>query len=159
MWILAGAISWPWRNELLYTTPFAWIASALLLAVSIPIYRRMRPEFGPQNYVGQTELRPKEFEQKLITTGMHARIRHPIYLAHLCTIAAFAIGSGMVVNFYLLAFAIATGFVMIKTEERELEARFGEQWRHYKFGVPAIIPSVRRANAKADPLPSEAKSR
>jgi protein-S-isoprenylcysteine O-methyltransferase Ste14 len=39
-------------------------------------------------------------------------------------------------------FAVITGAFMIRSEERELEARFGEEYREYQRRVPAIIPRL-----------------
>jgi protein-S-isoprenylcysteine O-methyltransferase Ste14 len=83
-------------------------------------------------------------------------VRHPIYLAHLCTIAAFTIGSGMAVNYALLGFAIVTGAVMVRLEEKELAGRFGDDWRDYKRRVPAIIPHKRRTTAQFTTSPNQA---
>ena len=46
----------------------------------------------------------------------------------------------------LRVFALITGALMIVLEERELEHRFGDQWREYKRRVNAVLPSFRRAN-------------
>jgi protein-S-isoprenylcysteine O-methyltransferase Ste14 len=68
---------------------------------------------------------------------MHARMRHPIYLAHLCNFAGLSLGSGLAVNFVLLAISVvATYPLMIVLEERELEKRFGVSYREYKESVP-----------------------
>jgi protein-S-isoprenylcysteine O-methyltransferase Ste14 len=40
----------------------------------------------------------------------------------------------------LTAFAIVTGAIMIRTEEKELVERFGEAYRDYQQEVPAIVP-------------------
>jgi protein-S-isoprenylcysteine O-methyltransferase Ste14 len=40
----------------------------------------------------------------------------------------------------LLIFATFTGAVMIRVEDRELEARFAEVFRRYREQVPAVIP-------------------
>jgi protein-S-isoprenylcysteine O-methyltransferase Ste14 len=40
----------------------------------------------------------------------------------------------------LSAFAILTGFFMIRSEERELAERFGELYERYRRSVPALIP-------------------
>ena len=77
---------------------------------------------------------------------MHARVRHPIYLAHFSMLLGWTLGSGLAVNYALLAFALITGAAMIVLEERELEKRFGGQWRGYKRRVNAVLPSFRRAN-------------
>jgi protein-S-isoprenylcysteine O-methyltransferase Ste14 len=40
----------------------------------------------------------------------------------------------------MTAFAIATGAVMIRLEDAELEKRFGEEYRQYRSTVPAVLP-------------------
>jgi protein-S-isoprenylcysteine O-methyltransferase Ste14 len=54
-----------------------------------------------------------------------------------------AVGSGMTVLYSLLAFAVLTGRVMILLEERELEQRFGDEFRDYRRRVPALLPRRR----------------
>jgi len=46
------------------------------------------------------------------------------------------------VLYCLTAFAIATGALMIRMEEAELEQRFGEDYREYKRRVPAFFPRL-----------------
>jgi protein-S-isoprenylcysteine O-methyltransferase Ste14 len=60
----------------------------------------------------------------------------------MCELLGWTIGTGLLVLYALLAFAVITGAVMIAAEERELEARFGEAYREYKKNVPAILPRV-----------------
>jgi hypothetical protein len=67
-------------------------------------------------------------------------VRHPIYLGHLLMLLGWSLGSGLAVLYALTAFAIVTGALMIRWEERELERRFGQQYREYKRRVPAIVP-------------------
>ena len=82
-------------------------------------------------------MRPQEHAQELVTTGLHARMRHPIYIAHLLNLAGWAIGSGLLVSFVLLAIsALVTFPLMIWIEEHELEKRFGQRFREYKARVP-----------------------
>jgi len=151
--IIAGlaALTWPWHWLRLYQTPWAWLPAVALFAAGIAIYRRMRSDFGVGNFTGDSELRPPHSSpnastHELVTTGMHARVRHPIYLAHLSMLLGWTVGTGLAVNYALLAFVLITGAAMIVLEERELEKRFGEQWRGYKRRVNAVLPSFRRAN-------------
>jgi protein-S-isoprenylcysteine O-methyltransferase Ste14 len=66
-------------------------------------------------------------------------MRHPIYVAHLLNLAGFAIGSGLIVSFVLLAVsALSTFPLMIWLEEQELEERFGQRFREYKTRVPLV---------------------
>ena len=91
---------------------------------------------------GLAELEPDRHRQELVTTGIRARVRHPIYLGHLCEIVGWCVGTGLVPLFALASFAILTGAIMIGIEDRELEARFGEKYRIYRRSVPAVIPRV-----------------
>ena len=140
MWIALALITWPWHSQRLYQTPFAWIASLILFTLAISIYRRTGREFGRDNLIGQAELRASS-QQRLVTTGMHARVRHPIYLAHLCMLLGWTAGSGLLADYALLIFALVTGAVMVRMEERELEGRFGHEFRNYRMRVPAVLPT------------------
>ena len=78
--------------------------------------------------------------KRLNTQGIRARVRHPYYLGHLCELLGWTIGTGLVVLWLLLVFAVITGAFMIRSEERELASRFGEEYRAYQRRVPAILP-------------------
>lgn len=136
--LLLAIPTYPWREARLYTTPYAWLAAFAFGALGIAVYRRVGG-FGFDRLIGRTELEP-QLEQRLITTGMHARVRHPIYLAHLCMLTAWTLGLGLLVLFALWALAIVAGFFMIRAEDAELERRFGDQYLDYKRQVPAIFP-------------------
>lgn len=74
----------------------------------------------------------------LKTNGLYGRLRHPMYLG-------FAIGVWvtpcMSVGHLLLALAMtAYLFAGVSFEERDLERRFGEEYRAYRKRVPAILP-------------------
>jgi protein-S-isoprenylcysteine O-methyltransferase Ste14 len=81
-------------------------------------------------------------EQRLVISGIRARVRHPIYLGHLCEMLAWSLGTGLAVCYGLTAFALVTGAIMIRLEEKELERRFGDQYRQYKGNTRAILPRV-----------------
>jgi len=140
MMFLAGWATYPWREHRLYDHPASWLVSLALFAAGLLTYRRIGRGFGRARLIGLAEVRPKEHEQRLVTTGMHARVRHPIYLAHFCMLTAWTVGSGTGAMFGLWVFAVVTGSLMIYWEDRELETRFGEEYREYRARVPAIIP-------------------
>lgn len=137
---LGLVLTWPWHREMVYDTPYAWLAAVPFVGAAMSIFRRLKPHFTTQQMVGRNELAPERFEQRLVTTGLHARIRHPIYLAHFLMFTGWTVGSGLLVCYAMLGFALAAGTVMITLEERELERRFGDQFREYKRRVPAFVP-------------------
>jgi protein-S-isoprenylcysteine O-methyltransferase Ste14 len=142
MWMVLALITAPWRNFVLYTTAWTWIPAALLFAAGFSIYYRARVDFSPAQLGGLPEVLGGHREQRLVTTGIRARVRHPVYLAHLCEMLAWSIGTGLTVAYGLTAFAAMTGAVMISMEDRELERRFGDQYRRYRSEVPAVLPRV-----------------
>jgi protein-S-isoprenylcysteine O-methyltransferase Ste14 len=144
-----AAITWPWHGQRLYSSLWVHAPSLILFAVGLRIYRRVASEFGLRKLDGEAELRPAEHEQRLVTTGLHARIRHPIYFAHLCNLAGCAMVSGLLVPFVLLAISAFVTFpLMIWLEERELEKRFGQEFHNYKRTVP-LVPKFFSSDPKA----------
>jgi protein-S-isoprenylcysteine O-methyltransferase Ste14 len=142
MWIILGLITAPWRQVALYPSGHSWIPAILLLAAGITIYGYAGAHFTAAQLGGLPELLPDHHQQRLVTTGIRAHVRHPVYLAHLCEMLAWSIGTGLLVCYGLTAFAVVTGAVMIRMEDRELEARFAEEYRRYKKQVPAVLPKL-----------------
>ena len=134
-----GWITWPWRSQQIYSTPWMWAPALLLFLLGMRTYSRIFSEFGGHKLSGEAELRPEEHTQELVITGLHARMRHPIYVAHLANLAGWTLGSGLVVNFVLLAVSVLLTFpLMVLIEERELERRFGARFLEYKARVPLV---------------------
>jgi protein-S-isoprenylcysteine O-methyltransferase Ste14 len=143
MWIAMLAITVPWRGVRLYESRWTWIPAAILVCAGLILYRLSHNEFRLEQLGGLPEIVRGHGQQRLITTGIRARVRHPIYLAHLCEMLAWSVGTGLAVCWALTAFAIVTGAVMIKLEEEELKDRFGEAYRQYQSAVPAIVPTTK----------------
>jgi protein-S-isoprenylcysteine O-methyltransferase Ste14 len=133
-----AALTWRWRTETLYETRWSIAVAAALFVFGIFMYRRIGRDFGSDKLMGRSEVYPEKYEQRLVTTGMHAQMRHPIYLAHLSMLTAWTVGSGLVVLYWLWLFAVLTGVMMIRTEDAELEKRFGDEFREYKKRVRAV---------------------
>ena len=148
-----GWLTWPWHARQIYSTPWMWLPALLLFFFGFRTYRRVFAEFGEHKLSGEAELRPKEHKQELVTTGLHARMRHPIYLAHLVNLAGWTLGSGLLVNFALLAISVLGTFpLMVLIEERELEQRFGDRFREYKARVPLIpVPAGKNVSRVVRP--------
>jgi len=142
MWVALGSISAPWRNLSLYRTVWGWIPAAFLFGVGMWIYRRSGSGFSPAQLGGLPEVVTGHREQQLVTTGIRASVRHPVYLGHLCEMLAWSVGTGLAVCYALTAFALVTGAIMIRSEDKELEQRFGDPYKRYKRATPGILPRV-----------------
>jgi protein-S-isoprenylcysteine O-methyltransferase Ste14 len=142
MWVGMGALTGPWRGVALYSTWWNWLPAGLLFAVGIFVYSRAGAHFSWAQLGGLPEVRAGHQDDRLVTTGIRARVRHPVYLGHLCEMFAWSIGTGLVVCWLLTAFAMVTGAVMIRLEDAELEKRFGEEYRRYRSTVAAVLPKL-----------------
>lgn len=146
MWVGIGAVTGPWRRAALYSTGWSWIPAVFLFAIGIFLYARSGAHFSLAQLGGLPEVRANHIHDRLVTTGIRARVRHPVYLGHLCEMLAWSVGTGLVVCWSLTVFAIATGALMIRMEDEELRARFGIEFDAYRRRVPAILPSFQYDN-------------
>ena len=142
MWTAMAMITNPWRKVVLYTTPWAWVPAVFLFTLGLYIYSRSSQDFSAKQLGGLPEVHGDHRQQRLVIDGIRARVRHPLYLAHLCEMLAWSIGTGLAVCWGLTALAVVAGAVMIRMEDAELEQRFGNAYRVYRNSVPAVIPRV-----------------
>jgi protein-S-isoprenylcysteine O-methyltransferase Ste14 len=149
MWALVAAATGPWHGVLLYARTWTLVPAGILFCAGLTLYKLSQKEFTLTQLGGLPEILRDHSHQRLVTTGIRARVRHPVYLAHLCEMLAWSVGTGLAVCWALTAFAIVTGAVMIAMEDKELEHRFGEEYRHYRSSVPAVLPGtgIRDKNA------------
>jgi protein-S-isoprenylcysteine O-methyltransferase Ste14 len=82
-------------------------------------------------------------DHELIRSGPYARVRHPIYLALLLFLLALAVSMGHWAQL-LVAIPLFLAGTKIRTdaEDRLLEQSFGEAFRQYRTGTPAIFPRI-----------------
>jgi protein-S-isoprenylcysteine O-methyltransferase Ste14 len=142
LWVVVAVITLRWRQVALYRAWWMWVPALALFALGIWLYRKSGASFAKEQLYGLSELKCQGAKQWLVTTGIRARVRHPVYLAHLCEMLAWSVGTGLAVCYGLTAFAVVTGVVMIRKEDQELEQRFGEEYRAYRNAVPAVIPKL-----------------
>jgi len=148
MWIALALVTAPWRHVSIYETRWTWVPAVILFLIGLWIYIRSGKQFSGAQLSGAAEILPNHGQQRLVVSGIRERIRHPFYLGHLCEMLAWTIGTGLAVSYMLTAFAVATGMIMIRLEDKELEQRFGEEYRRYRSQVPALIPFLRKQTSE-----------
>jgi protein-S-isoprenylcysteine O-methyltransferase Ste14 len=141
--IVVALLTRPLREVAWYRANWTWIGAALLFICGLYLYSRSSRNFSAKQLGGLPEILAANREQHLVTNGIRSRVRHPVYLAHLCEMLAWSIGTGLAVCWGLTAFALLTGALMIRMEDAELEKRFGQIYRTYRKSVPALLPRVR----------------
>jgi protein-S-isoprenylcysteine O-methyltransferase Ste14 len=83
---------------------------------------------------------PWDPPERLVTTGLYARLRHPLQLAHALLVwgAALAVGTLATLVYAAIFTAVLTGPVRI-AEERLLAKRYGEAFHRYRARVRAYL--------------------
>jgi protein-S-isoprenylcysteine O-methyltransferase Ste14 len=82
----------------------------------------------------------------LMTSGPYALSRNPIYVADIFLWVGWALFFGSATVLIGLIALLICGHYVVRREERQLEALFGEQYRQYKRVVPRWLGAVRRMN-------------
>jgi protein-S-isoprenylcysteine O-methyltransferase Ste14 len=81
--------------------------------------------------------------QGLNTSGPYAVVRHPLYLGNAHLVFGLLLiahtGWGYAVG---LAYFVLSHAIIIRTEDRLLEARYGDAWREWAARVPAWRPKL-----------------
>ena len=142
MWAIMTLVTWRWRQISFYSTGWAWGPAAFLFAGGFYLYAKSSQSFSAKQLGGLPEVHGGNRDQRLVTNGIRAHVRHPVYLAHLCEMLAWSVGTGLAVCWGLTGLAIVTGAVMVRMEDAELEKRFGDSYRAYRRAVPAVFPMM-----------------
>ena len=125
MWLLAGRLPFG-QFAFAGQRPLAALVALAglgLMALAAWTMWRARTTVNP--------LRP-ERAAHLVTSGVFARSRNPIYLGDALLLAALAVGLGNALNFLLLPLFVAIiDRLQIAAEERALQRLFGDEYRAY----------------------------
>jgi protein-S-isoprenylcysteine O-methyltransferase Ste14 len=82
-------------------------------------------------------------DHQLVTNGVFARVRHPIYLAMILFLLALAVGLGHEANLVVAAPVYALGtWIRVREEERLLRAQFGSAYDEYAAAVKRFVPGM-----------------
>lgn len=82
-------------------------------------------------------------DHRLVTEGVFAHVRHPIYLAMALFLLALALGLGHEANLAVAAplFALGT-WIRVREEEKLLRAQFGNAYERYAASVKRFVPGL-----------------
>ena len=138
MYLPAIAIATPFLNIAAYPNP-VWLVGlgVILAAFGIWLFWRSHADLG-RNWSPVLELRESH---GLITSGVYARVRHPMYSAILLITAAQAafIGNWIAGPAGLIAFTILY-IDRVGAEEKMMAERFGTDWTRYVARTGRLLP-------------------
>ena len=119
------------------------IALVLYCAVAWLEFQYWR-QLSVRTLIGIPELsRGDHGKGTLLKDGIYRAVRHPRYLSAGIAVVANALLTNHGGVYVLILLLFPAGFVMLTFEERELEERFGEEYRQYQREVPRVFPRWR----------------
>jgi protein-S-isoprenylcysteine O-methyltransferase Ste14 len=130
-----------WLDFADYTLPAwaGWLGVALS-ASAIFVFWRAHADLG-LNWSPTLEIREKH---ELITRGIYAQIRHPMYASQwLWVIAQPLLLQNWVAGFINLLVFTPFYILRVRAEEQLMLEQFGEQYRSYMQKVGAVVPKFK----------------
>lgn len=83
-------------------------------------------------------------ERRLATTSIYKYIRHPQYVAFILIIFGFLLQWPTLITLIMAPILIWRYIRLARTEEKEMEDAFGDDYRRYKAETPGYFPSVKK---------------
>lgn len=124
-----------------FLSPTIMPSGAALILVGAALVVLARQEFAKRGQPTD----PARPTSKLITTGVFAVSRNPLYLGGVCLLVGIALALNLAWMFVLLLPAIfACHYVLIAPEERYLAAKFGADYCAYAAAVYRWLGRTRR---------------
>jgi len=118
-----------WIPCLVFLPPQAWTASRVaglaILIAGLALLTLARIQLG-----NSFSIKPQATQ--LVTHGLYARIRNPVYVFSALALAGFVLYLNKPYLFLLFLILIPMQVLRARAEGRVLEARFGEHYRQYK---------------------------
>ena len=132
-------------SPLLYAAPgiWRWVLYAAQLVVAVVIFRCVR-QTGAGDFLGFSQLRSGfAHPPRLVTSGMYARVRHPLYLFSIL----FLVLNPVMTYRWILLTIFSTAYFIVggMIEERRLLEEFGDDYQRYRQEVPFMIPFSRHS--------------
>lgn len=133
---------WDWLYFLFtpeLVQPVLFVSGLVLMAVGIIITNRASKVISVSTVADMRTDR----ESKLVTEGIYARVRHPLYLATILLlfglIAIYPFAQVIVFSLGLVVYTIIGAFL----EERKLVTHYGQDYIEYKKQAGFLLPHFR----------------
>jgi protein-S-isoprenylcysteine O-methyltransferase Ste14 len=131
----------PWIKFADFQAPqwLGWIGT-LTFTTALWLLWRSHADLG-QNWTALVQIKT---DHQLVTGGVYAFVRHPMYTAHLL----WGIAQGLLLHNWIAGWSLLLTFLplyffRVGREERMLRSHFGESYQHYLKKTPCIIPGIK----------------
>jgi protein-S-isoprenylcysteine O-methyltransferase Ste14 len=141
-WGSATVLAWLCGRQLLDAQAVPQLvrwAGVLLILFDAWVIAHVERQLGVHRLIGKAELAGGG---EMKRDGFYGRVRHPRYAAMISSTVGACLMAARPAMWCGAAVWSAVVLLMIRTEEQELVARFGEAYEEYRRRVPALIPKL-----------------
>ena len=112
-----------------------------MIATSVAIAIQRRKQLDSRTLAGVPEL-DREAPGKVLTGGIYAFVRHPRYIEVALGTLGYAVFSMWLGALVVALLSLPVLHLIVLIEERELVARFGDEYEEYRARVPRYVPRL-----------------
>lgn len=124
---------------LLKPSPLTNYSGLMIAAIGIFVIKRAFRNYNTLGFLGLK----KEEDQKLKTTGLQAKVRHPLYSGTILLFVGYVLFNPMLTSLVMLLALIVYLPFGIYWEEKKLITSYGNEYLEYKQKVPALFPRLK----------------
>jgi len=116
------------------------VIAALLLVPTIRLALARKKHLTMRILSGIPEFQGAEGGGVLLTEGVYSKIRHPRYIEVILGTISYALFANYLGAYVIAVLTVPGIHAIVLLEERELLARFGDEYVRYKAAVPRYLP-------------------
>jgi protein-S-isoprenylcysteine O-methyltransferase Ste14 len=121
-------------------SPISQYLGLIMAAIGIFVIKRAFRNYSFKAFMG---LKAEQHEA-LITSGLQAHVRHPLYTGTIALFIGYFIFNPLASNLVMLISLCVYLPFGIRSEERKLISAYGQVYLDYQKDTPSIIPSFKR---------------
>ncbi|MCG8318593.1 MAG: isoprenylcysteine carboxylmethyltransferase family protein [Cytophagales bacterium] len=140
--VLNGAISSPF---LLKVNQFTSVTGLILATWGFLVIKVAFKTYDLKQFLGTKFTTEDQHAgiSKLITSGIRAHIRHPIYAGTILIVAGFWVFRPSLTHLISVFCIFIYLYIGIMLEEKRLIREFGDEYIEYRKNVPMLIPKIK----------------
>ncbi|MHA7100091.1 methyltransferase family protein [Roseivirga pacifica] len=119
-------------------SPTSTYIGLMLSAAGIFIIKRAFRKYSFRAFLGLK----KEEAGELVTDGIQAKVRHPLYSGTVLLVLGYLIFNPQLSNAITFVSLLIYLPIGIRLEERKLIDEFGDTYREYQQNVPSLVPRI-----------------
>lgn len=130
-------------SQVFLPSSFASYAGYMISTAGVIVLMKSMKNLSMGSFLGLRSTPPDQ-APTLITSGLYAKLRHPLYFGLLLIFVGYFLVSGTIgalIHLTCLAVYLPVG---IYFEEQNLRGLFGDAYRRYQAEVPAFFPRIHK---------------